>query len=282
MTVSAETIPLLRPTAAAAGLLILWLLEAQIGTPRRQPGVSRLRHAARNLSLAGLNAILLPITAAAITAAAIEWTSTRQLGLLNAYTLPAAAELTLGVLLMDAWTWIWHRTCHLLPLLWRFHRVHHSDPDMDVTTAFRFHPGELLLSAVARLPVISLLGLSASQLLVYETLLLAASQFHHAALPAGRWDERLRRWIVTPAVHRIHHARERQFTNSNYSSLLTCWDRLFGTWNNPQETTPNTPEHSHHSSPSCGLDGMDNEAWQSLPGMTLTPFQQTPAPPPSP
>ena len=271
MPVPIESIPLLRPAAAASGLLLLWLLEARIGTPRRQPEVSWFRHAARNLSLAGINATLMPVTAAAITAATIEWASSNQLGLLNWCILSPAIELLTGVLLMDVWTWFWHRTCHQLPFLWRFHRVHHSDPDMDVTTAFRFHPGELLLSAFARLPVICLLGLAAWHLLVYETLLLAASQFHHAALPAGRWDEFLRRWIVTPAIHRIHHARELPFTNSNYSSLLSCWDKLFGTWQNPLETAPNSTTHTGPKPPSCGLNGMDSETWQTLPGMTLTP-----------
>ena len=270
---SANKMLLLRPAASAAGLLLLWLLEAYLGRPRRHPEVSRLRHCARNLSLAAGNTVLMPATAAAMTAAVLEWVLNTRLGLFNWLGFSFAAALPLALLLLDLWTWFWHWTCHQLPLLWRFHRVHHSDPDMDVTTAFRFHPGELFLSALARLPVICLLGISAWQLLIYETLLLAASQFHHAALPAGRWDERLRRWIVTPAMHRIHHARERQWTNSNYSSLLSCWDRLFGTWQAPQETPAGAPGQLAPAGPSCGLDGMDSEDWQSVVGLSLTPLR---------
>jgi sterol desaturase/sphingolipid hydroxylase (fatty acid hydroxylase superfamily) len=212
------------------------------------------------------------VTGVAATAAVLEWTADRQSGLL--YWLPAVVGLrsAAALLMLDLWSWFWHWACHRSAFLWRFHRVHHSDPDMDVTTAFRFHPGELFCSSLARIPVIWVLGVAPSELLVYEAVLLASAQFHHSALAGGFWDERLRSLIVTPAMHRIHHARERQLTNSNYASLLSCWDRLFGTWQPPVEGTGGRND----AIPSCGLDGTDSETWQSIAGMAVSPLRGDP------
>lgn len=259
----------LRPTAAAAGLLLLWLLEGWRRLPERRAGASRLRHAVRNLTLGSTGGMLLAVTVAGTTATALEWSSAGRFGLLHTLPLPAPLRLVTAILLMDFWSWGWHLACHKVPFLWRFHRVHHSDPAMDVTTAFRFHPGELLFSGVVRLPVLLLFGLSAAELLTYETLLLGSSQFHHAALRAGWWDRKLRIVLVTPAVHRIHHARERELTNSNYASLLTWWDRLLGTWRDPVEDGIGGT-----TVPSCGLDGMDGDEWQTLKGLGLSPVRQ--------
>jgi len=189
------------------------------------------------------------VVAAGSTAAVLEWAATSQSGLLFMLSLRSELRLVAAMLLMDGWTWSWHRACHRIPVLWRFHRVHHSDQAMDVTTAFRFHPVELLISAFARLPLLVALGLTATELLLYETLLLASSQYQHSALSCSGWDRVLRRLLVTPSVHRVHHSPQREFTNSNYASVLNCWDRLFGTWREPQETgSQNT------GVPDCGLE----------------------------
>jgi sterol desaturase/sphingolipid hydroxylase (fatty acid hydroxylase superfamily) len=255
----------LRPAAAAAGLLLLWHLESLQKHPPRPRNPSRLLHAGRNLTLGAINALVLRAVAAGFTAAATEWLTTTQTGLLYALTLPSAIRPVLALLLLDFWTWYWHRACHRVPFLWRFHRVHHSDPAMDVTTAFRFHPVELLLSTIIRLPVLALIGATVTELLVYETLLLASSQFQHAALSGGRWDQALRRVLVTPSVHRIHHSPERPLTNSNYASLLNCWDRLFGTWRTPAEE--DLPPNA--AAPECGLYGLHEEHWQTISGLIL-------------
>lgn len=119
---------------------------------------------------------------------------------------------------------------HRWPVLWRFHRVHHSDPKMDVTTANRFHFGEVFTSSVMRVPVIVLAGLSLGEVVIYEAALFAVVQLHHAnvALPAPL-DRALRVVIVTPFIHKVHHSRWQQETDSNYASLFSVWDRLFGT-----------------------------------------------------
>lgn len=133
------------------------------------------------------------------------------------------------ILGFDLWMYAWHRANHLVPLLWRFHQVHHTDTAMDSTTALRFHPGELLLSTLANLPVLLLLGLSLAQLVLYQSLMLAVILFHHSnvRLPAV-WERRLRMVTVPPSLHRVHHSRRRAETDANYGTLFSFWDRLFG------------------------------------------------------
>ena len=245
----------LRPAAAAAGLLLLWQIESLQRPPLRPRYQPRLLHAVRNLTLGALGAGLLRVVAAGSTAVVLEWSATAQTGLLFRLSLPSELRLVAAIVLMDGWTWSWHRACHRIPLLWRFHRVHHSDPAMDVTTAFRFHPIELLISAFARLPLLLALGLTATELLLYETLLLASSQYQHSALSCSWWDQVLRRLLVTPSVHRVHHSPQREFTNSNYASVLNCWDRLFGTWREPQETG----DSLNTGVPDCGLEELPGE-----------------------
>ena len=125
----------------------------------------------------------------------------------------------------------WHRINHRVPFLWRFHRVHHSDAQMDVTTASRFHTGEIALSSLLRIPLILALGVTAWQLVLYETMMFGVVQFHYAniALPP-RAESVVSRVIVTPTMHKVHHSRWQPETDSNYSAMLSVWDRLFGSF----------------------------------------------------
>jgi sterol desaturase/sphingolipid hydroxylase (fatty acid hydroxylase superfamily) len=180
-------------------------------------------------------------------------------------SLPAATGLVPGLLLFDAWMYGWHWLNHRVRFLWRFHRTHHSDPWMDVTTAHRFHLGEILFSACLRVPVLALLGLSLGQLAVYETLQCLVVQWHHAniGLPA-QLDRWLRVWVVTPAMHKVHHSRRPAETNSNYSSLLSIWDRLFRTFRLGSEPR----------SIRFGLEDFDEPGRQSLAGLFMTPLDR--------
>jgi sterol desaturase/sphingolipid hydroxylase (fatty acid hydroxylase superfamily) len=168
---------------------------------------------------------------------------------------------------MDAWMYGWHRANHRIPLLWRFHRVHHSDPRLDVTTAARFHIGEIALSSTLRLAVFPLLGVALWQALLYEALLLPIIQFHHSnvALPE-RWDRLLRWVIVTPNMHRVHHSRFQPETDSNYSSIFSFWDRLARTFRQVHDAR----------SLRIGLDEWDQEEWQTVSGLLRTPFAARP------
>ncbi len=133
-------------------------------------------------------------------------------------------------LILDYTNYLWHVLNHQLPMLWRFHLVHHTDPDLDVTTALRFHFGELIGFVFYRAAFVLLSGATALQVLVYEILFEAATQFHHSnwQLPY-RLEKQLNKLIVTPRIHGIHHSMIREETDSNYSVIFSFWDRLHRT-----------------------------------------------------
>ncbi|MFB6099001.1 MAG: sterol desaturase family protein [Salinibacter sp.] len=230
----------------------------------------RGKHALRNLLLGGLNAGLISVVFVGLWGAVAIWTDQQGIGLLHwlatATGLPTWGHAFGAVLLLDAWMYVWHRINHVIPFLWRFHRVHHNDPTMDVTTASRFHTGEIALSSALRLGVILLLGIHLWELVLYETLMFAVVQFHHAnvKLP-NSVDRALRTVIVTPDMHKVHHSRYQPETDSNYSSLFSFWDRLGQSFRLRED--PSTIE--------LGLHGWDGAEDQSVLGMLRAPVKRT-------
>jgi sterol desaturase/sphingolipid hydroxylase (fatty acid hydroxylase superfamily) len=209
-------------------LLLLWESVAPFMRSFAGRGRERLVHGVRNLSLGVINGIC---TAAALTtgwAAVTGWAAQRDFGILNWLDLEGAWRWAAALLLFDAWMYWWHRFNHRIPWLWRFHRVHHSDATMDVTTAHRFHLGEILLSSLLRVPLLAVLGMTLTELAVYETAMFAVVQLHHAnvALPRAL-DRIVRTVIVTPSMHKVHHSRIPSETDSNYGSLMSWWDSVF-------------------------------------------------------
>lgn len=190
------------------------------------------------------------------------WTQGNQLGLLNNLGFGWQIRFVLGLISLDCWMYFWHRANHVIPFLWRFHRMHHSDRHMDVTTATRFHPGEHIISTVLKLGLIPLLGLEVWHLLIYDTLVIAVSQFHHADISLGRWDRWVRLAIVTPDMHKVHHSDWHQETNSNYSTVLSVWDRLFGSFHKRDDPAIIV----------FGLKEFTSRDCQSVEGMLKTPF----------
>ena len=146
------------------------------------------------------------------------------------YRLPPWAEGIISFILLDYSIYGWHIILHRMPLMWRFHIVHHSDLDMDVTTAFRFHFGEMFGSVVYRSAVILLIGVSPLLVLIYEIVFEAETQFHHSntRLPI-RFERALNKLIVTPRMHGIHHSVIKHETDSNYATIFSFWDRLHNT-----------------------------------------------------
>lgn len=221
-------------------------------------------HAVVNFALALLNAVLIALVFIMLWRAAVDWSAGHRFGLLYHLDLPTAARALVAVLLLDAWSYGWHRANHRIPFLWRFHRVHHSDARMDVTTANRFHVGEILMSSLLRLPLIVLLGLRFGELVLYETLLQFVVQWHHANVAVPASVERVLRWfLVTPGLHRVHHSRHQPETDSNFASILPVWDRLFRSL-----LIRERPEEIR-----LGLDGFDGPGHQRLPGLLRTPFR---------
>ncbi len=225
-----ETVRLVRWGAGPAWLFVLlWWETLAPFLPLFQPGWrGRARHGLRNITLSLINTGLTALLFAGLWASAADWAADRCWGALNGLSGWPAGHALGALVALDLWTYWWHRLNHRLPVLWRFHRAHHSDAQVDVTTASRFHLGEILLSDCLRILVIVLIGIRLKELVIYETVLLTVVQFHHAniGLPAG-WDRLLRCLIVTPAMHKVHHSRVPVETDSNYSSVCSVWDRLF-------------------------------------------------------
>jgi sterol desaturase/sphingolipid hydroxylase (fatty acid hydroxylase superfamily) len=225
----------------------------------------RLRHGAKNLALGILNALLTGLVFVALWWTTAEWAQAHQFGLLNWLPMQGWARLVGAFLLFDAWMYFWHRLNHRIPFLWRFHRTHHSDPRMDVTTANRFHLGEIFFSSVLRMPIIALLGMQLWELALYEAAMFTVIQLHHANIALPPWlDRSLRALIVTPFMHKVHHSRWQPETDSNYSSLFSFWDRLFGSFRLRED--PRTLEF--------GLEDFDPPEHQTLVGLMTTPMKR--------
>lgn len=158
------------------------------------------------------------------------WASQHEFGLLNLFSLSPWLHGLIAFLLLDYLLYVWHWLNHQIPFLWRFHNVHHIDLDLGVTTAFRFHFGEMLLSAIFRIAGVLMFGMGPVAVLVYEAAFEASVAFQHSNWRLPFRLERLLNWIiVTPRMHGIHHSIVQRETNSNYSNLFTIWDRLHRT-----------------------------------------------------
>jgi sterol desaturase/sphingolipid hydroxylase (fatty acid hydroxylase superfamily) len=205
-----------------AGLLIL---ERLLPLRARRAGIA-LRMAV-NASLAAIAYTTsgLLVTPVALRLAGL--TTTQEIGLLPWLALPSAAVTALALLTMDLSFYYWHRLNHRLPLLWRFHNVHHVDRYLDVTTALRFHFGEIMFSTFFRSLQVTLLGVGPVAYVIYEALLQSANLFHHSnlRLPIG-FERALNLVFVTPRMHGIHHSEIEGEANSNYSVVFSFWDRL--------------------------------------------------------
>lgn len=222
------------------------LAYAETLRPRRLRLLSRRTRWLSHFGMLGLATLLVRLavfifpllgtTAAAIYAAQQGW------GLFHWLSLPAWIEILLAFMLLDLAIWAQHLATHHVPLLWRLHMVHHADRDLDASSALRFHPVEMLLSALYKLAVILILGPAVIAVIAFEVLLNASAMFNHAnwALPE-RLDRVLRLLIVTPDMHRIHHSVTRGEQNRNFGFCLSIWDRMFGTYK---------------TAPDAGQDGM--------------------------
>ncbi|QDT00137.1 sterol desaturase family protein [Adhaeretor mobilis] len=224
----------------------------------------RLWHDGRNFFLATLNAVLSAAIVVWVLVSLDRWAEANHIGLLRQFAMPAWLGGAIALLLFDLWMYWWHRLNHRIGWLWRFHRVHHCDPAMNASTGVRFHFGEVFLSWLARLIVLPLLGMSITQLAAYESAAFAVVVFHHSNLHVPWWVDRLVNClVVTPAMHRVHHSRLREETNSNYSSLFPWWDRLFQSLK-----VRNDLENIEY-----GLDdGLSDPEWQSVTGLIRMPL----------
>lgn len=235
--------------AAYKGVIVVGWIALLLIAERVAPAVARPRdpdsgrlgtwaRIGRNFTLFAINGVLsrvavIPLTLAAATSPWGWRPEDLSLGGLG------WAAMLVDLVILDIWIYWWHRANHRIPLLWRFHEVHHLDEFLDVSSAVRFHAGEVLLSAGVRAVVIIALDIPLTTVLVFETLVLVSSVFHHSNVKLPQGVERaLARVIVTPSIHWVHHHAVRRDTDSNYATVLSVWDRLFGS----RSATPRTPE----------------------------------------
>jgi sterol desaturase/sphingolipid hydroxylase (fatty acid hydroxylase superfamily) len=249
--------------AVAVLMVLLFTIERFQPLRRdRRPLLGRL------LVNAGISAAAFAVAALLVRPVAmtvLAWASDRPFGAVHLMPMPVAAQFVLSFLLMDLTFYWWHVANHRVPFLWRFHNVHHIDPDLDISTAFRFHFGEVALSAAFRVAQVSAIGLSGWMFAVYELVFQANTAFHHSnvRLPIGL-ERLLALVVVTPRMHGIHHSQVRDETNSNYSVVFSWWDRLHRTLglNIPQSAIViGVPAYSHPA---------DNGLWNAL----WLPFQR--------
>jgi len=228
---------LLLPAVTGAALV---LFAAETWVPLRPRVAARGPRTLRNGLFAVLSGVSMRWLVLPALLSVARLSERERRGLLPALVeLPEVVRWTVGVALLDLGIYGWHRMNHHLPLLWRFHRVHHADPDLDVSTAFRFHPGEVLGSVVVRGLQVALIGPSPSLLLTYELLLQLASAFHHANLRVPLKLERaLRLVLVTPRMHGAHHSIVAHEQNRNFAVLFSVWDRVFDSWGARFESQP--------------------------------------------
>ena len=223
---------------AAKSLLIIVMLVLFAGLERLWPAVDsplllRFRRTSwaawqrigRNAGLFAVNALLSPVIIIPITAIAEQWSIGWRGDGWNPTWL-----IAIDILLLDLWIYWWHRANHEIPLLWRFHKVHHLDEHLDTSSAFRFHFGEVLLSALVRAVVIIILDIPLATVIIFEALIMASAIFHHSDAKLAGNLERILSWIIiTPGIHWVHHHAIQRDTDSNYGTIFSFWDRLFST-----------------------------------------------------
>jgi sterol desaturase/sphingolipid hydroxylase (fatty acid hydroxylase superfamily) len=246
--------------------ILLIIAAWEVFWPRRKQLLSRTARWPSNIGIVVLNTLILRILFPSAAVGVAVYADTNQLGVLNQYDMDVTIEIIIAVLVMDAAIYFQHVMFHAVPLFWRLHRMHHADPDFDVTTGARFHPIEIILSMLIKSAVIILLGPAAVAVVIFEILLNATAMFNHGNIyiPVNI-DKYLRLFVVTPDMHRVHHSIEIAETNSNFGFNLPWWDRIFGTYKSQPD--------AGHNDMTIGLSTFDDSSQTTkLPGMLFIPF----------
>jgi len=250
---------------AFAGVFVVMATWEFIG-PRREQTVGRGWRWPNNLGVLVVDALLVRIIFPTTAVALALFAEARGLGLFNVVALPTWFGLVASVILLDLAIYFQHVLFHAVPVLWRLHRMHHADLEIDVTTGLRFHPIEILLSMVIKLTVVVAVGAPAVAVLIFEVILNATSMFNHSNVRMRDGFDRVLRWlVVTPDMHRIHHSILSCETNSNFGFNLPWWDRLFGTY----RAQP-AADHEHMT---IGIDQFRDPRELGLDRMLLQPFR---------
>ena len=220
-------------------------------------------HFFKNTSFGLFNGLLTVLVFSKLIQLLLDLLQKKSIGFLNIFVVPYYLKIILGILLLDLWMYIWHLSNHSFKILWIFHRMHHSDNEMDATSAVRFHAGEILISSILRLPVYLIIGLTSEIIMIYEILFNASTIFIHSNINLPEKIDRIIRTVfVSPNMHRIHHSDIKIETDSNYTNFLSIWDRIFRTFKKRDDT----------SKIILGLKEFQDQKRLSVLGMITTPF----------
>ncbi len=246
-------------------LMALW----EVVAPRRVLSQSKAVRWYSNLGIVAVNTVVVRLLFPVAAMGTAGLAEARGWGLLNNFELPFAVAVAVAVVALDFAIYLQHIMFHSVPALWRLHRMHHADLDIDVTTGARFHPIEIILSMVIKMAVVVVLGPPAVAVLIFEVLLNATSIFNHGnvRMPLAL-DRVLRLVVVTPDMHRVHHSVTASETNSNFGFNLPWWDRLLGTYRGQ-------PEKGHEAM-TIGIEMFRDAAALHLHRLLVQPFRGAP------
>jgi sterol desaturase/sphingolipid hydroxylase (fatty acid hydroxylase superfamily) len=246
------------------GMLILMYSIENIFPYLNRP-VNRKRHYRRNFIIS-IFSFLLNAFCGTLVVMAIELTAKYHWGLLNQLSVPAGVKVVLGILLFDFGSFLAHNLQHKVSFLWRFHRVHHSDPHLNVSSSLRFHPVDVIVSqCIYQCIGTMLIGLSMTSFVIYGTIAIPLLILQHSNVKLPGKLERIASLVIaTPGWHKIHHSKERAQTDSHYGDVFTFWDRLFGTWGTTQ------PHQIQY-----GLDEFDQDQHHKVGYLMSSPFKKT-------
>ena len=256
--------PLVRLAAFAGVFAVMAVWE--VLTPRRPQAIARNWRWPNNLGVVAVDVVLVrilsPVTAVGLALVA----EAHGFGLFHVIGLPTWASIIVSVILLDLAIYLQHVLFHAVPALWRLHRMHHADLELDVTTGLRFHPVEILLSLAIKVAVVAAFGTPAVAVLIFEVLLNATSMFNHSNVRVPQEIDRVLRWfVVTPDMHRVHHSILRRETNSNFGFNLPWWDRLLGTYR--------AQPAAGHDAMTIGIEQFRDSRELGLDRMLLQPFR---------
>ena len=263
MTALHHNEPIIRLACFFAVLLAMMLWEWR--KPRRALSLPRARRWPANLGIIVVDSVVLRLVFPVLAVGAAELAAARGWGLFHGLNAPFWLALPASLLILDLAIYTQHVVFHKVAVLWRLHRMHHTDLDFDVTTALRFHPLEIVLSMLIKLVLVTLLGVPAVAVMLFEVILNATAMFNHGNVELPRRLDRALRWIlVTPDMHRVHHSIRPEETDSNFGFNLPWWDRLFGTYRDQPR--------DGHAGMTIGLEYFRDRRAIGLDALLLQPF----------
>lgn len=257
--------PNIRP-AIFVGLLVSFAILEYLA-PRRKLRPVKMKRWFTNIAIILIDSFLVKFIFKSAAIGVAIWAATNGYGLFNMIDVPYWVAFVVSFLVLDFAIWISHVASHKIPVFWRVHRMHHSDIDIDASTAIRFHPIEILLSMCWKFLIVIIMGAPAISVLVFEIVLNGGALFNHSNFKLPLWfDKILRLLIVTPDMHRVHHSVIRAEHDSNYGFNLSIWDRMFKTYTDQPE--------KGHDGMTIGLSDWQDEKPARLDWTLMVPFKK--------